>query len=47
MRKETPLLLSVQEVKEEPDFSSGPVLRCCCITLASLVIELLSALLCS
>lgn len=44
--KETPCL-ACRSVKEEPDFSSGPVLRCCCVTLLSSVIELLSAPLCS
>lgn len=37
------LSLACRGVKEEPDFSFGLVLRCCCISLASLVIELLSA----
>ena len=40
--KETPCL-ACRSVKEEPDFSFGPVLRCCRVTLAPLVIELPSA----
>lgn len=46
MMTETPCL-ACRSVKEEPDFSLGPVLRCCCITLVSSVIELLSAPLCN
>lgn len=37
----------MQGVQEEPAVSIGPALRSCCITLTSLVIELLSAPLCN
>lgn len=37
----------MQDVQEEPAISIGPTLGSCCITLTSLVIELLSALLCN